>query len=211
MILKKIISGGQTGVHRAALDIAIDLGIPHGGWIPKGRITDKGSLPEKYTLKELDTSSYSKCTEKNVVDSDGTLIIYRGKFYEEAELAFKYKSKYQKECLCIDLNVNRGFVAANLIKLWLEENKIEILNVAGPFENEDSDIYADSARLLRAVYQLFFIETKKTSTKKFKALYPRTVEEAVDRLFSELPFKEKTNLVKLEEHELELLLPDLGE
>jgi hypothetical protein len=211
MILKKIISGGQTGVHRAALDIAIDLGIPHVGWIPKGRITDKDSLPEKYKLKELETSSHPMGIEKNVVDSDGTLIIYRGKFYEEAELAFKYTSKHQRDCLCIDLNINRGFVAAQLIKSWLVENNIKMLNVAGPYEGEDSDIYADSARLLRAVYQLFFIESKKSSSNKLKALYPRTVEEAVDRLFSELPFKEKTNLVKLEEHELELLPPDLGE
>lgn len=210
MIIKKIISGGQTGADQAALDIAIDLGIPHGGWIPKGRITEKGPLPEKYKLKEMTTSSYPKRTEKNVIDSDGTLIIYRGKLSGGSELTLKYASKHQRECLCIDLKTNRGFVAAQLIKSWIIENNIKVLNVTGPRASKDSDIYADSARLLRAVYQLFFIESKKFESSKLKPLYPRTVEEAVDRLFSELPFKEKTNLAKLEEHELELLNSDLG-
>ena len=210
MIIKKIISGGQTGADQAALDIAIELRIPHGGWIPKGRITEKGLLPEKYKLQEMTTSSYSKCTEKNVIDSDGTLIICRGKISEGSELTLRYAGKHQRECLCIDMNTNRGFVAAQLIKAWIVENNIKVLNVTGTRSSKDSDIYVDSARLLRAVYQLFFIESKKTGSDKLKALYPRTVEEAVDRLFSELPFKEKTNLAKLEEHELKLLPPDLG-
>jgi hypothetical protein len=210
MNIKKIISGGQTGACQAALDVAINLGIPHGGWIPKGRITEKGLLPEKYLLKEMTLSSYSKCTEKNVIDSDGTLIIHRGKISGGSELALKYAGNHQRECLCIDLDINRGFVAAQLIKAWIIENNIKVLNVAGPRASKDSDIYADSARLLRAVYQLFFIETKRFEPSKLKPLYPRTVKEAVDRLFSELPFKEKTSLAKLEENSLELLPPDLG-
>jgi hypothetical protein len=77
-MLKKIISGGQTGVDRAALDVAIELGISHGGWIAKGRITEAGPLPHTYDLKEMATPSNEARTEQNVIDSDATLIISRG-------------------------------------------------------------------------------------------------------------------------------------
>jgi predicted Rossmann-fold nucleotide-binding protein len=66
-MLKKIISGGQTGADRAALDTAIEKGIPHGGWIPKGRKTEDGTLPEQYNLQEMPTTSYPKRTEKNIL------------------------------------------------------------------------------------------------------------------------------------------------
>ena len=78
-MIKKIISGGQTGADRAALDVAIKLNIPHGGWILKGCITEDGPLPEIYNLQEMPTESYPARTEQNVIDSDGTLIIARGK------------------------------------------------------------------------------------------------------------------------------------
>jgi len=78
-MIKKIISGGQTGVDRAALDTAIKLGIPHGGWIPKGRLTEEGPLPDRYQLQGMPMSSYPKRTERNVLDLDGTLIIAHGK------------------------------------------------------------------------------------------------------------------------------------
>ena len=77
-MIKKIISGGQTGADRAALDTAIKIGIPQGGWIPKGRITEEGPLPDKYQLQEMSSDSYPERTEQNVIDSDGTLIISRG-------------------------------------------------------------------------------------------------------------------------------------
>jgi hypothetical protein len=76
-MIKKIISGGQTVADRAALDTAIKLKIPHGGWIPKGRKAEDGPLPEMYQLQEMPTESYSARTEQNVIDSDGTLIIAR--------------------------------------------------------------------------------------------------------------------------------------
>jgi hypothetical protein len=77
--LSKIISGGQTGADRAALDFAMAHNIPHGGWIPKGRRTEDGPLDNKYRLRELPDTSYAKRTERNVLDSDGTLIISHGR------------------------------------------------------------------------------------------------------------------------------------
>jgi len=77
-MLTKIISGGQTGADQAALDAAIEMGIPHGGWIPKGRLTEAGPLPEKYNLQEMPSKDYLKRTQQNVLDSDGTLFFSHG-------------------------------------------------------------------------------------------------------------------------------------
>ena len=78
-MLKKIVSCGQTGAEHAALDVAIMFNIPHGGWIPKGRLAEDGPLPDKYQLQEMLTNSYTKRTEQNVIDSDGTVIISHGR------------------------------------------------------------------------------------------------------------------------------------
>ena len=78
-MIKKIISGGQTGADQAGLEAAIELGIAHGGWIPKGRKTEDGPLPAKYKLKEMGTTSYPKRTEQNILDSEGTVIYNVGK------------------------------------------------------------------------------------------------------------------------------------
>jgi hypothetical protein len=75
MLIKRIISGGQTGVDRAALDAAIELGIPHGGWCPKRRLAEEGKIPEVYNLKETPSGTYKERTIFNVRDSYATLII----------------------------------------------------------------------------------------------------------------------------------------
>ena len=77
-LLSEIVSGGQTGVDRAALDVALSLQIPHGGWCPKGRRAEDGPIDSKYLLKETDEEKYEVRTEKNVIDSDGTLIFSKG-------------------------------------------------------------------------------------------------------------------------------------
>ena len=95
-MLRKIISGGQTGVDRAVLDASIELGIDHGGWIPKGRLTEDGPFPDKYNLKEMPTSSYPKRTERNVIDSDGTLIISHGNLSGGSLLTRKLATNHGK-------------------------------------------------------------------------------------------------------------------
>jgi hypothetical protein len=111
-MLTKIISGGQTGADRAALDVAIKLDIPHGGWIPKGRITEDGPLPAKYQLQEMLTTSFPKRTEKNVIESDGTLIVSHGKPTGGSALTQKFAVQHNKPCLHIDLNAIAEFFAA---------------------------------------------------------------------------------------------------
>ncbi|MGD9366978.1 MAG: putative molybdenum carrier protein [Desulfobacteraceae bacterium] len=151
-MLKKIISGGQTGVDRAALDAAIRLGIPHGGWIPKGRLTEEGPLPDTYQLEEMDTESYADRTEKNVVDADGTLIISRGTPTGGTDFTRKMALKHGKQMLHIDLSLHGNPLdAASLVSSWLKMNNIEILNVAGPRASKDANIYVETLAILSRI------------------------------------------------------------
>jgi hypothetical protein len=148
-MLKRIISGGQSGVDRAALDAAIRIGIPHGGWIPRGRITEDGPLPQRYRLVEMPTDSYAERTEKNVVDSDGTLIISRGTPTGGTDYTRKMALKHGKQMLHIDMALHRNPLdAASLVSSWIEMNKIETLNVAGPRASKDPNIYAEALAIL---------------------------------------------------------------
>ena len=118
-MIEKIISGGQTGADRAALDVALKLGIPHGGWIPKGRIAEDGPLPEIYRLNEMPTDSYEARTEKNVQDSDGTLIIARGKLTGGTDYTRQMTLRHKKQLLGIDLTLIGHFDAASLAASWI--------------------------------------------------------------------------------------------
>jgi hypothetical protein len=99
-----IISGGQTGADRATLDFAIANNIPHGGWISKGRKTEAGELPDKYHLQEMATTSYSKRTEQNVINSDGTVIVSHGKLTGGSTLTQTFAFKHNKPCLYLDMD-----------------------------------------------------------------------------------------------------------
>lgn len=148
-MLKKIVAGGQTGVDRAALDAAIRMGIPHGGWIPKGRLTEAGPLPERYRLQEMPTDSYPARTEKNVIDSDGTLIISRGVPQGGTDYTRKMALRHGKQMLHIDLSLYSNCLdAASLVSSWIEMNNIETLNVAGPRASKDANIYDETLALL---------------------------------------------------------------
>ena len=89
MVISKTISDGQTGADRAALDVAIKFGIPHGGLIPKGRKTEDGPLPDTYHLQEMPTATYGKRTEQNLIDADGTLIVSHGRLASGSALTPK--------------------------------------------------------------------------------------------------------------------------
>jgi hypothetical protein len=122
-MIRKIISGGQTGVDRAALDVAIKLAVAHGGWIPKGRITENGPLPENYKLKETRSSSYADRTEKNVQDADGTLIISRGQLTGGSDYTREMAARHNRPWLHIDLSQMAAFQAAIEINQWVLQNK----------------------------------------------------------------------------------------
>ena len=110
-MITKIISGGQTGADQAALDAAIELGIEHGGWVPKGRKTENGRLPKRYRVKEITSIDYETRTELNILDSDGTLIFTHGKLADESVLTKRLAQKHNKPCLHIDIDEISGYKA----------------------------------------------------------------------------------------------------
>jgi len=135
--VRKIVSGGQTGVDRGALDAAIELGIEHGGWCPLGRIAEDGVIPAVYHLQESDSPDYPVRTEQNVIDSDGTLILYRVRLWGGTELTRRLAVKLKKPFLLVDLAQAVDLAA---IRQWLVQNEIRVLNVAGPRESNYPDI-----------------------------------------------------------------------
>jgi hypothetical protein len=147
--VKRIVSGGQTGVDRAALDVALSLGIEHGGWCPRGRLAEDGTIPARYLLTETASSDYAERTEKNVLDSDGTLILYRGRLSGGTSLTRSLAQWYRKPCITFDLekrvNVGRA-------QRWLDENKIRVLNVAGPRESSAPGIHTAAREFLKRLF-----------------------------------------------------------
>ena len=139
-MLQKIISGGQTGVDRAALEFALARGIPHGGWCPHGRLAEDGPIPACYQLSETPTSDYAQRTEWNVRDSDATVIFsiaatLTGGSKHTGELARHYRKP------CLHLSRERdGEAAARKLLDFLAEHKINVLNVAGPRQSQEPDV-----------------------------------------------------------------------
>ena len=146
MKISKIISGGQTGVDRAALDAAIALGIRHAGFVPKGRLSEDGSIPVKYNIIELENEDYSARTLKNVQYSDGTLILHKGEITGGTALTEEFCYLEKKAVLTINILDEFTVIRLNF-NTWLETNIITILNIAGPRESE-GQIYKKAEDLL---------------------------------------------------------------
>jgi hypothetical protein len=149
MLPTRIISGGQTGVDRAALDVALALQIPCGGWCPRGRRAEDGRIPDCYPLKETASGDYAARTEANVRDSDGTLLIHLGAI--EGGTAFTKRCAEQsgRPCFAIDLRSESAIVDTST---WLEANDVPDLNVAGPRASKEPTIYDATYTFL---YRLF--------------------------------------------------------
>lgn len=147
--LEKIVSGGQTGVDRAALDVALERGIPCGGWCPRGRLAEDGRIPDRYPLTETPTNQYRQRTEWNVWDSDGTLILATGKLIGGTKLTEQFTERFGKPCFRVDF-ASPPDVAS--LKDQLVEAKIRVLNVAGPRESTEPGVYAKTAELLRHLF-----------------------------------------------------------
>lgn len=144
----KIISGGQTGVDRAALDVALELGIPCGGWCPKGRKAEDGRIPDKYPLQESTSADYKQRTEWNVRDSDGTLILCEGEPTGGTALTVRYAAKYRKPCKVVDLS---GQSNVDDVRTWIATHQIAVLNVAGPRESKMPMIHEHASRFLQSM------------------------------------------------------------
>ena len=148
--IEKIISGGQTGVDRAALDVALELGISCGGWCPKGRKAEDGPIHTRYPLRETTSANYSVRTGKNVRESDGTLVLTGpGRPSAGSSLTIKFAQKYKKPYLVRDPFVKKDL---GTIRMWLEVNRIRVLNVAGPRESEVPGIRDRAFEFLRELF-----------------------------------------------------------
>ncbi|REJ75297.1 MAG: hypothetical protein DWQ47_07365 [Acidobacteria bacterium] len=147
--IEKIVSGGQTGVDRAALDAASVLGIATGGWIPEGRLSEDGPIPGKYsTLREAATPDYSVRTELNVRDSDCTVVISRGELSSGSLLTFQLAEEYERPVLHLDVGTDQIESAVLEFQQWISSQSCEVLNVAGPRASSDPEIYSLAKSLL---------------------------------------------------------------
>jgi hypothetical protein len=210
-MITKIVSGGQTGADQAALDVAIEEGIPHGGWIPKGRKTEVGPLPEKYQLKEMATDSYPERTEKNVVDSDGTVILSHGKLTGGSAFTAKMAVKHGRPFLHIDLHKVNAFKAAEDISNWVTQHEIKVLNVAGPRASKDPEIYEAVKKILTTVLYLDHIRAHMLDPERLHPHLPRTVDEAVEYLVAEPHLRDKAGIARMTEDDLIYLHHTLGQ
>lgn len=147
--LDKVVSGGQTGADRAGLDAAMEAGIPVGGYCPKGRLAEDGMVPDRYPLTELAKSGYPARTEKNVVESDGTLILNMGKLTGGTKLTVECARKHSKPILIIQID---DHPSSGSVIHWISENKLRVLNVAGPRESKCPGLQARSVAFLREVF-----------------------------------------------------------
>jgi hypothetical protein len=147
----KIVSGGQTGVDRAALDVALDLGLTCGGWCPRGRKAEDGPLPSCYPLTETPTAEYPQRTEWNVRDSDGTLVLTQGKADRGTALTIELAGRLGKPCLVLDL---AALPTAEEVLAWSAEHKVRVLNVAGPRERKSPGIHGAATAFLHSILGL---------------------------------------------------------
>jgi len=139
MPVRKIVSGGQTGVDRAALDVAKEVGLDRGGWCPKGRLAEDGYIPDTYPLRETETTDYAERTELNVRDSDGTLVLTVGQPIGGTAYTVECAQRLRKPCLIVDLSQDSS---PDQVERWLQEQDIAMLNVAGPRQSQSSTCYA---------------------------------------------------------------------
>jgi len=210
-MINKIISAGLTGVERAALDVAIKVDIPHGGWTPKGRRTEGSVNPEKYRLREMSGSSDLDHIEKNILDSDGTLIISQGQLTGEKALTEKMAEKLSRPCLHVELNISNDFVTAQAISAWIAENRIETLNVAGQGLNNDPRLYNTTAKIFETVLYFDMMGFSLVSADQISKKVFKTVDDVANETIFRLPLKDKATMANMNQEDLASLHPSLGE
>jgi len=149
-MIERIISGGQIGVDRAALDAALEKNFPCGGWCPLGRKAEDGAIPVRYPLKETESEDYKERTERNVADADGTVVLTRGEPTGGTAFTITLARGYGKPYLVLDLESGDAGMPAT-IQTWVRENNIRVLNVAGPRESNSPGIYKIARALLEKV------------------------------------------------------------
>ena len=168
--LRLVVSGGQTGVDRAALDAALEANLPVGGWCPRGRRSEDGMIPDRYPLTETPARSYAVRTEWNVRDSDGTLILVLNEISSGTALTRASARKQGKPCEIVFLrSETQGSLfndheslpdTISRVTEWIVRNQIETLNVAGPRNDADGIVYSEAFRFLQALFRSIIASEK---------------------------------------------------
>ena len=153
-MIKKIISGGQPGVERAALDAALKLNIPHSGWTYKTRRTHEGILPEKYSVKESADVSFSDRIEKNVIDSDATAILTHGSLTIGLKIVKDFAGKHNRPYLHVDLNENPLNLASALIRKWMINNQLETIYFTGTKTTRGTSIIKEVIQIIEGICRM---------------------------------------------------------
>lgn len=148
MTALRILSGGQTGVDRAALDAALACGLSHGGWCPRGRLAEDGAIPESYRLTETCSAGYKERTRRNVQETGATLILNLGPLSSGTALTRQFARREGKPCLVVDLDAPQS---PEFVRAWIESTGATALNVAGPSESKRPGIHARALAYLSLV------------------------------------------------------------
>jgi len=149
-VIRRIVSGGQTGADRAALDFALERGLEHGGWVPRGRLAEDGPIPTRYgNLIETSSADARVRTEWNVRDSDATLVITQRAPTGGSAYTMDVAHRLRKPCLHVDLGQHTIDEGVTLVQGWLTATAPAVLNVAGPRASGDAEIYALTLAVLR--------------------------------------------------------------
>jgi hypothetical protein len=148
-LIAGIVSGGQTGVDRAALDSAMARGIPHGGWCPKGRRAEDGPIAGRYALQETRSAAYPVRTRWNVRDSDGTLVLVRGTMDRGTQLTIDLSLRLSKPVFVVNLLESP---TTEEIVGWIRAEHIQVLNIAGPRESSSPGIYQTARAFLKLLF-----------------------------------------------------------
>lgn len=213
-MLKKIISGGLTVSDQAALDAAISLGIPHGGYIPWGRMTEIGTLSSKYKLQEMKTDNHFECIERNVKESTGTLIISVAELNDDSKYARKITIKNSHQVFVVDLELIPSFEATTLVYDWIQKYNIDVLFIIGPFTYEYLNIDRHMTIIIEGALLLDLMDAPQGSkaTDYYKDMYlqklpdlPKTVDEAVDQIMSDMTLDERVRMANFDKEELRVI------
>ena len=149
---RHIVSGGQTGADRAALDFAIENGYTHGGWAPSGRQAEDGAIPLKYQLSVVPDGGYRERTRRNIKDSDATLIVNLGELDGGTLATREFAEVLGKPHLIVQLDAGVSTELAQTVVHWLRDHQVADLNLAGPRESKRPGIYGSTSGLLAAMH-----------------------------------------------------------
>ncbi len=155
MKLRKIVTGGQTGADQGALSACVQSGFPYGGWVPKGRRTEKGKVPDRYRMRQHGSRHYPARTEANVRDSDCTVVFAYGKPDGGSLLTIDFAKQHGRPCLKVDLNRPHGQVVATVVR-WIKRHCPDngVLNVAGSRRSKAPGIHRAVKRVMMEIFDL---------------------------------------------------------